>query len=248
MGRIKKIGLRLRFLCIPETLTTPLSTEGVTQSLFDWLQKVYAQEEGALDKFMMLSEHRMVLLGHGHSTRMKNMEGTPDLVQEALIILYHNILKQHFAGPEHLAAFLATIVHHTQINRHRQLFLVSKRGSGPLKQPHGPEELESTKLDFPPSPKDPAELFEKGEDLEQLALSVGILNEKEKSIITMRYRDNMSWPEIGWIIGKSAEATRKIHCRIIGLLRCSMGLKVNVDWLEKQEGDLKLVQKANWNL
>ena len=45
MDRIKKIGLRLRFLCTPETLTIPLSTEAVTQSLFDWLQKVHAQEE-----------------------------------------------------------------------------------------------------------------------------------------------------------------------------------------------------------
>ena len=248
MDRIKKIGLRLRFLCTPETLTIPLSTEAVTQSLFDWLQKVHAQEEGALDKFMLLAEHRMALLGHGHSKRMENMEGTPDLVQEALIILYHNILKQHFAGPEHLAAFLATIVHHTRVNRHRQLFLVSKRSPGPLKQTHGPEELESSHLDFPTPPKDPAELFENREDLEQLALSVGILNEKEISIITMRYKDNMSWPDIGWVIGKSAEATRKIHSRIIGLLRCSMGLKVNVDWLEKQEGDLKLVIKADWKL
>ena len=225
MASIRRWGNRIRFSLSAENMPLPDDNPNQTQKLFDWLQRVHQGEEGALSQFLMLCQYRLMDLGHGYSQRMKGKENTPDLVQESLIVLYDSILKHHFADKDHLEAFLRTILNNAHINRHRHFFLTAKRGA---KLEHSDvDTIEET------CASNPVAILENAEELEQMAKSLKILNEKELTILKMRHQENQSWAEIGWVFGMTANAARKAHDRILGVLRSAMGLKVKVDWIEK---------------
>lgn len=195
----------------------------VTQKLFDWLQKVHQGDKSAMAEFMKLSQLRFANLGHGHARQMRGKEETPDLVQESQILLYNKILDQQFTDKNHLDAFLKTILNHAQINRHRYFFRAAKRNL--LREVPGIDSVEDTHA----SP--PGLNLENAEELEQLAKSLNILNETEMGILRSRHYDEMTWDDIGRKYGMSADAARKSHGRILGLVRSAMGLKVKVDWV-----------------
>ena len=224
MTSIRRLGSRIRFSLSADTMPVPQGKPVHIQKLFDWLQRVHQGEEGALSQFLILCQYRLMDLGHGYSQRMKGKENTPDLVQESLIVLYDNILKHHFADNDHLEAFLRTILHHAQINRQRYFFLASKRNA---KIEHSDVELIEES-----GSSNPLAIMENAEELELMAKSLKILNEKELTILKMRHQDNESWADIGWMFGMTANAARKAHDRILGVLRSAMGLKVHVDWVE----------------
>jgi RNA polymerase sigma factor (sigma-70 family) len=166
----------------------------------------------------------MLVLGHGFSSLMKGKEGTGDLVQESLVILYNKILKQHFDSKRHLDSYLAHVLNNVRMNRYKRLFLTVKRKTG--LEVGGVEFVEDKKND------EPYRVFEKSEDLERMARALQILNDKEMAILRMRHQDGMTWTEIGQIAGMSEDCVRKAHGRILGLMRSAMGLKVHVDWVE----------------
>ena len=166
----------------------------------------------------------MLTLGHGFSHLMKGKEGTGDLVQESLIILYNKILSENFSSKNNLDRYLAHILNNVRMNRYKRMFLTIKRKIG--LEISATDHIEDKKND------DPSTVLEKTEDLEKMAKALKILNDKEQAVLRMRHQDGMTWEEIGHIAGMSADSVRKAYGRIIGLLRSAMGLKVNVDWLE----------------
>ena len=119
------------------------------------------------------------------------------------------------------------------MNRFKRLFCTSKRKTG--KEVSNVENVEDS-LQIEPSA-----VFERAEELEKMADALKILNEKERAILRMRHQDGLTWEEIGSIISQSADAARKTHGRIIGLLRSAMGLKVDVDWLENAKPSCQTV-------
>lgn len=225
MSRIGKLGHKIRLYLRAEKVPLPEGNAETTQKLFDWLQRVHQGEEGALSQFLMLCQYRLMDLGHGYSQRMKGKENTPDLVQESLIVLYDSILKHHFADKNHLEAFLRTILNNAHINRHRHFFQVAKRNA----------KIENVDVGLVEEPftSNPVAILENAEELELMAKTLKILNEKELTILKLRHQENKSWADIGWMFGMTPNAARKAHGRILGLLRIAMGLKVKVDWIEK---------------
>lgn len=224
MSVIQKMWQGIQFSFSFGQLPRPNVGADVAQQLFDWLQKVQQGEDGAMAEFMKLAQYRLILLGHGHSQQMRGKEETPDLVQDSLIILYNNILKQHFTNKDHLDAFLRTILQNARISRQRYFFKAGKRSS--IREVGSVDSLEDSQAPSPISEVVSAE------DLEWLAKSLKILSDKEQAILKMRHHEDMTWEEIGQKVGVSGEAARKAHSRILGLLRSAMGLKVKVDWVE----------------
>ena len=219
-----RYGRRIQFGHVGGQIPIPSPSTANTQNLFDWLQKVHQGEDGALTEFLKLCEYRFVRLGHGFSQLMKGKENTPDLVQESLLILFNNILKQQFSSERHLGSYLAHVLNNARMNRYKRFYLTVKRKIG--LEVSGIDQLQDK------CHKDPSSVFEKSEDLERMARALQILNDKEMAILRMRHQDGMTWTEIGQIAGMSEDCVRKAHGRILGLLRSAMGLKVHVDWVE----------------
>ena len=221
---LRKLGRQIEFILASGQIPNPSTNAQNTQKLFDWLLLAQHGDEEAFIHFLRLCQYRMLVLGHGFSSLMKGKEGTGDLVQESLVILYNKILKQQFDSKRHLDAYLAHVLNNVRMNRYKRLFLTVKRKTG--LEVGGVEFVEDKKND------EPYRVFEKSEDLERMARALQILNDKEMAILRMRHQDGMTWTEIGQITGMSEDCVRKAHGRILGLMRSAMGLKVNVDWVE----------------
>lgn len=223
---LRRLGRRIQFALVDGQISVPSANPASTQKLFDWLQKVHQGEDGAFAEFLKLCEFRFIRLGHGFSQLMKGKENTPDLVQESLMILFNNILKQQFSSERHLDSYLAHVLNNARMNRYKRFYLTVKRKMG--LEVSGVDHLQDS------CHPDPSSVFEKAEELERMANALKILNDKERAILRMRHQDGMTWAEVGQIAGMSPDCVRKAHGRILGLLRSAMGLKVNVDWLDQK--------------
>lgn len=136
-----------------------------------------------------------------------------DLVQETYLIASRRSTSFRGRTDAELAAWLRTILVH-EARRH------ARAAAG-----HDPDALESAaRLDRPdPGQAPPDEALVRAERDAVVRATVRSLSSEHLAVLELRFRDRLSFGEIGRRLGRSAEAARKLSARALGAVRRRLG-------------------------
>jgi len=170
----------------------------------------------------MLESLRLVLLQAARRqvpSYLQSKCAPEDLVQDTFLEAQRSLGQFEGKTELELGAWLGCILRHTLADlvrayRNRAKRQVAREIS--LDESHASAELRNTLIAPGPAPANEAVRQEEGE---KLNLAVSNLPRAYRQVVWLRARENLSFEEIGALIGRSGEAARKIWSRAARELR-----------------------------
>lgn len=183
------------------------------------IQEAKAGSRVALGQLLEAYRHLLLWQAAGKlPAHLRAKEGMSDLVQDTFLEAQRDF--EHFRGtsePE-FQAWLGQILTHNAHNLARKYGTV-RRNIGreePLDNSGRPGNPCSGLPADTPSPSSAAS---SGEEWALLDRALARLAEKDRQVIELRHLDQLTFPEVGWKLGISAEAARKCFARAIEKLQ-----------------------------
>jgi len=181
----------------------------------------------AIGSLYRIYEHEMIATAHdqlGHT--LDGLMESVDLVQSTWKDVLDDIRGFEYRGPESFSRWLRVCLVN-KIREKGRYFAAEKRDVRREQEiaPDAvrPEEAEGRIAKDPT----PSEVAMGKEELHRLLLLLDRFEEPQRRVLILRMRDGMEYAEIAKTIGKSVEATRKMHGRalkkLVGLVEESMG-------------------------
>jgi RNA polymerase sigma-70 factor (ECF subfamily) len=150
--------------------------------------------------------------------------GPSDLVQDSFLEAQQDFAEFRGCSHAELAGWLRGILLHNLANQNRKFFATQRRqlqrevalDAGPLEGGRGGRDVISAQ-------RTPRALAVAHEEVELLAAALARVPELYQRIIRLRHEEHSSFAEIGQLLGRSAEAARKLWFRAVELLRQELG-------------------------
>ncbi|MCC6419239.1 MAG: sigma-70 family RNA polymerase sigma factor [Gemmataceae bacterium] len=141
-----------------------------------------------------------------------------DVVQEALTRAFQS--RDLFRGttPTAFRAWLRTILRNTLRNLRRAWYGMRRN----IHREQSLERLAGAQLSL--TDADPTDLLDAKETRERLTVAIARLPPSTRWLLTLRYGEQLTFPEIGHRLGKSAAAVRQLVVRVLRRLRIRMAL------------------------
>jgi len=180
-------------------------------------EKLVAQalegDQEAIAALYSLYESEMITTVHqklGH--KLQSLMDSVDVVQSVWKDVLDDLDGFEYRGPDSFTRWLHTCLIH-KIRAKGRYFSAGKRDPGRVK-PIRDEETRSEGVPLPASSDPtPSKVAISNEEIELLMGMLDSFPEHQRRVLVLRMRDELNYDEIGKIIGKSAEAVKKIYGR-----------------------------------
>jgi RNA polymerase sigma-70 factor (ECF subfamily) len=185
-----------------------------------WLARARAGSSEALGQALEAFRDYLLLIADrelGPDLKVKG--GASDLVQETFIEAHKDFERFRGDSEGELRAWLRCLLEHRLANFARRFRQTGKRGIGrevALQTDDSSASLSHGLAGDEPTPS--RELMAR-EELEALESVLARLPDDYRQVIALRYQDQMPFEEIGRLMGRSADAVRKLWWRALGRLQ-----------------------------
>lgn len=185
-----------------------------------WLALARAGSSEALGQALEAFRHYLLLIADrelGPDLKVKG--GASDLVQETFIEAHKDFDQFRGASENDLRAWLRGLLGHRLANFARRYRQTSKRGiDREVALQTGDSSASGTGGLAGDQPTPSRELMAR-EELEALEQILARLPDDYRQVIKLRYQDQMPFEEIGLVMGRSADAVRKLWLRAVTRLQ-----------------------------
>jgi RNA polymerase sigma-70 factor (ECF subfamily) len=149
--------------------------------------------------------------------------GASDLVQETFLKAQAAFARFEGDSDEDLRAWLRQVLLNTMIDFERHYRQTGKRQLGREVALDGGDSSSAPGNDPSADTSSPSARAMKNEDDTRVQQALARLPEDYRQVLTMRYQDDLSFEEIGWRLGRTGNAARKLWLRAVEKLEQELG-------------------------
>ena len=199
-------------------------TRDPAQSLEVLIRKARTGSRDALGQLLESCRAYLLLVANEEVRAPLQAKFAPsDLVQDTFLEAQRDFGEFRGCSRSELAGWLRSILLHNVANQNRKFLGTEKRqvqretsfDTGQRETSHGRQ--------FTCDQQSPRGLAAAHEEAKKLEAALVRLPETYQTVIRLRHEENRSFVEIGQLLGRSAEATRKLWFRAIERLRVELG-------------------------
>jgi RNA polymerase sigma-70 factor (ECF subfamily) len=199
------------------------NTMSATEDLGHWLQAARSGSDEALGRALQACRGYLMLVAQKElDPALRAKGGASDLVQETLLDAVRAFPQFQGQREEELLAWLRRMLLNNVVSFARRYRDAGKRQVGreiPLENGSGSRERGAGLAAEVPTPSVQAMANENDAALERALVR---LPEDYRTVLMMRYRDDLSFEEIGERTGRTANAARKLWARAVEKLQDEM--------------------------
>jgi RNA polymerase sigma-70 factor, ECF subfamily len=185
-----------------------------------WLVDARGGSPEALGQLLEACRNYLLMVANRElDTQLQAKGGSSDLVQETFLEAQQHFARFHGRTEEELLTWLCTILHNNVANFRRRYWATEKREVAREVALDEVQKNDALQQALAADALTPSGVAMANEEAQTLERALQRLPDDYRRVIVLRQRDQLAFEEIGAMLGRTADASRKLWVRAIAQLQ-----------------------------